>query len=209
MEIRRINNDELYHHGVKGQRWGVRRYQNPDGTLTSAGQKRLYKDVKKDIKRAKKLQERELKAGRQLYAQTLGNTGRKIAKKEEDALYNKRRDIERRKDSKLDESIKLKVTDKEKKQLQKLIKTDMHLESAIDEVEWGTPKYEKLMKDSEETRTQINKIYSDVGERVAGKYLNKRVSGSKFWGTDRTMKDEIGSRLWNQAVDDLIEKDKW
>ena len=30
----------LYHHGIKGQRWGVRRYQNSDGSLTNAGQKR-------------------------------------------------------------------------------------------------------------------------------------------------------------------------
>lgn len=28
---------ELYHHGIKGQRWGVRRYQNADGSYTSAG----------------------------------------------------------------------------------------------------------------------------------------------------------------------------
>lgn len=35
-----VNNDELYHHGVKGQKWGVRRYQNPDGTLTEEGKKR-------------------------------------------------------------------------------------------------------------------------------------------------------------------------
>lgn len=33
---------ELYHHGIKGQRWGVRRYQNEDGSVTSAGAKRYY-----------------------------------------------------------------------------------------------------------------------------------------------------------------------
>ena len=35
--------NELYHHGIKGQRWGVRRYQNPDGSLTLAGKKRALK----------------------------------------------------------------------------------------------------------------------------------------------------------------------
>lgn len=32
--------DELYHHGIKGQKWGMRRYQNEDGTLTPAGKER-------------------------------------------------------------------------------------------------------------------------------------------------------------------------
>lgn len=35
--------DELYHHGIKGQKWGVRRWQNPDGTLTPEGVKRYGK----------------------------------------------------------------------------------------------------------------------------------------------------------------------
>lgn len=38
--------NSLYHHGTKGQRWGVRRYQNPDGTLTPAGKKRYAKNNK-------------------------------------------------------------------------------------------------------------------------------------------------------------------
>lgn len=33
---------EIYHYGVKGQKWGVRRYQNEDGTLTDAGKERYY-----------------------------------------------------------------------------------------------------------------------------------------------------------------------
>ena len=33
-------NDSLYHHGVKGQQWGVRRYQNSDGSLTEEGRRR-------------------------------------------------------------------------------------------------------------------------------------------------------------------------
>ena len=32
--------NELYHHGIIGQKWGIRRYQNSDGSLTPEGQKR-------------------------------------------------------------------------------------------------------------------------------------------------------------------------
>lgn len=37
-----LRNGELYHHGVKGMKWGVRRYQNKDGSLTPQGEKRYY-----------------------------------------------------------------------------------------------------------------------------------------------------------------------
>jgi len=38
--MRYMYSNELYHYGIRGQKWGIRRFQNPDGTLTKAGMRR-------------------------------------------------------------------------------------------------------------------------------------------------------------------------
>lgn len=44
-----MTNLYLAHHGIKGQKWGVRRYQNPDGSLTEAGKQR-YKEYRNIVR---------------------------------------------------------------------------------------------------------------------------------------------------------------
>lgn len=43
-----LEEEYLAHHGVQGQKWGIRRYQNPDGTLTTAGKARIKHIYAKD-----------------------------------------------------------------------------------------------------------------------------------------------------------------
>ena len=58
-------NTYLQHHGVKGMKWGVRRYENEDGTLTAAGRKRYYA-TRNDNPRIGRLNRRGYRYNKQL-----------------------------------------------------------------------------------------------------------------------------------------------
>lgn len=56
--------DELQHYGIRGQRWGVRRYQNSDGSLTAAGRKRYNQEMEKLEAREKVLKNKQRTANK-------------------------------------------------------------------------------------------------------------------------------------------------
>ena len=75
-----MRENELMHFGVKGQKWGVRRYQNKDGSLTPAGKKHYSKQAKKDAK--------EYARAKMFYGEGAGNRRKLIKAQVEERSKN-------------------------------------------------------------------------------------------------------------------------
>lgn len=74
-----MNGDSFYlsHHGILGQKWGIRRFQNKDGSLTEAGRRRLEK---KDAKWAEKNYEKAYKQSYKQIRKSMARADKEIRK---------------------------------------------------------------------------------------------------------------------------------
>lgn len=94
-----LQDNKLYHHGILGQKWGIRRYQNPDGSLTEAGRKHYdeldtkwaAKNNEKVLKKAHKAVAKDMKAFNKELSKQPGylNANGRVSKKAINA-YNRR-----------------------------------------------------------------------------------------------------------------------
>ena len=77
----------LQHHGVLGQKWGVRRYQNPNGSLTAAGKAKLAKYKERELKGLDNFYNRNVRYG--WYGTSVSRQGYKALDKEKNKLDTK------------------------------------------------------------------------------------------------------------------------
>lgn len=77
-EIRKIESEtELEHHGIMGQQWGIRRFQNKDGSLTDAGRKR-YGSLKDNLSKWKVRVNSKISEAKQSYEEAIETKKKKL-----------------------------------------------------------------------------------------------------------------------------------
>lgn len=183
-----LSPDELQHWGIKGMKWGVRRYQNKDGSLTPEGERRRqtlgerYRAHKVNKKRKESLEKAR---------------AAKIAKKE--AEEKAKKEAEKR-----DKAIKAGLIPVKKM-------TDAELADHINRLA-NEKRYKELQIETSATKKLMNKMYNDAiipgltsaGKNVVDKYVTKTVSD--YLGLDKKTKSEF-EKLKEQADIAKLKKD--
>ena len=156
-----MENNELQHWGIKGMKWGVRRYQNSDGTLTAAGKKRYNKELAK-LREEKKVLENKRKT--QAKIDKLDAMRKEI----EDMKSGKKPAAESEKESPGKKSVKDMTNDELADAISRL-KAEKAYKQAYAEL---NPKHvsagEKFVKDT------LLPMAKDIGKDLGKKYLTQK-----------------------------------
>ena len=157
--------DELVHYGVKGQKWGHRRYQNADGSLTPEGKKRYGNEEnfeKQYPKDAKEAQVKGMKAAKSL------TDGTKEAARGLNEIEGKR---SRKAQAKVNKMVEENARDNARKM------TDQELRDAVN----------RLNMEENYTRMVSNRERIELGESAASKFLDKTMTAMTLASTALTI----------------------
>lgn len=186
---------ELYHHGVLGMKWGVRRYQNKDGSLTSAGRKRYNSPDDKAKKKISSINSKTAEKIKKIRAE--GKSKLKIAKAEEkaaakiakeEAKYNTK--AKNASDAKA-KTIK-DMSDDEIRQRINRIRLEKELASLQPEQVSAGKKFATSLKDN-----VIGPAARDAGKRLLTDFLNKK--GAEMLGLNKKEVENATAKLKDEA----------
>lgn len=209
LEGAKMQNLYLVHHGILGQKWGIRRFQNPDGTLTEAGKQRLQK---KEFKVAKKSQETGYRDSRSRATDYLKKS--KVISERSNELKNLEVKIKNI-DSQLDDLMYEKSFDEAVKEATAEIIKDHpdfmknpeydvqefidfclyeegYLNKHMDKVNQNNPEYKSLKNELKNAVNEYKDTCKNITNEIIGEYGNQKIAGL---GTDMTYKELVYSAL--------------
>ena len=155
------SDEELAHHGILGQKWGVRRYQNPDGSLTEKGKKhygnmsddKLQKSLYKQVKN-----ERSNQSGwynKWGVSNTIGENSKAVQ------------------DRYLEDLKKFRSSDEYKKAVKKITELDKKAEKGKIDLDQYDKEYEDIMKSIYSPDLDNSVRISSKGRQYVEEYMNK------------------------------------
>lgn len=231
METEMLSNNrnpdlELYHHGIKGMRWGVRRFQTKDGSLTSAGQKRYNKEMEKLKAEKKKLlnEERTKKKMDKLNQlksdvdsmKKKGDDNNDQSKKHEETVEEKREKLLKSNNPKELYENKHLLTTQELNERINRIDTETRLKSKIVEEhqQSGMDRVNDTLQNTKNTLDRvtntfksIDNAYSTVANSAIGKTLAKQL------GIETPKKefniDEFWKNRHKKTAQEMMEANRW
>lgn len=150
-------NNDLQHHGIKGQKWGRRRYQNADGSLTPAGKQRygsqenFERQYDKDVKRNIEATKTAVDGGK--------NLTRAVKERDEE----RSRKNQKKADKVLEEAVREKARSM----------SDQELREAVN----------RLNMEENYTRMMQNRERIDVGRTTASKFMDHTMTALTLTST--------------------------
>lgn len=187
-----VYNDEyLMHHGVKGMKWGIRRYRNYDGTLTNKGKKRLAKNVQK-LGGKHRSRDDIVNEVRKNLNDEIGH----IISKESLNKLKKAQSDWSKKDSEL-ESIEAKILAEKAGEVDAEMKKyglspdDRHRGYYEEDFIMNDSRYVKAAIAEAEASDALNSIEKSIAHDLIGEYGSQPVKVAEQWASNRSTVEDI------------------